>query len=230
MNKIISVFLIIFFLSFSSAIIISEVEINPSGADPGNEWIEFYSENEINFSEYLIKNNDGDEIILTGTFSGYFVYELNKQWLDNSDEKVFLYKGEELIDETDLLDDSKNNNLAFSYCGDSWEFIESTKGQENSCQEPEPDPLQNPPTQENEENSSEEEEQEVEEQTPLQEPPPKNEKKEIQTINLNSQVIKTEDSEENNKKNNAIFYIITFCVILVLLYLIKKPKQKNEFQ
>ena len=56
------------------------------------------------------------------------------------------------------------------------------------------------------------------------EPPP------IQTINLNAKTIKTQESEEINKKNYPVYIIITFSILLVFLYLIKKPKQKNEFQ
>jgi len=79
-----------------SAIIINEVELNPAGDDTGNEYIEFYSKDEINLTEYKIINNDGNELQLNQTFTGYFVFTFEKQWLDNSDEKISLYKNNHL--------------------------------------------------------------------------------------------------------------------------------------
>lgn len=128
------IILIIFLFSFVSAISITEVETNPEGTDAGNEWIEFYNEEEISLDNYTIINNDGKNISLNNiSFSGYYVYTLSKQWLDNSNESVSLYNGSGLIDETDLLDDSKNNDLTWQLCDSSWRFLNSTKGEENIC-------------------------------------------------------------------------------------------------
>ena len=137
-NKALIVIFSIFFISFSSALIITEVELNPLGDDAGNEWVEFYSEDLVNLESYKIVNNDGNEIFLNGSFTGYFVYEFEKQWLDNSDEKVFLYSSSELIQETDIFQDSTNDEKSFNFCSEEWIFINSTRNQENKCSNEEP--------------------------------------------------------------------------------------------
>ncbi len=115
------------------ALEITEVELNPEGQDLGNEWIELYSEEEINLQSYIIQNNDGDTIDLSDTFSSYHIINLEKQWLDNSDEKVILKKGEEIIAETPIFKDSSNNNLSWNLCSGEWLFVQSSKGNENNC-------------------------------------------------------------------------------------------------
>ena len=134
--KILWIFIIVAFFSISyiSAIRINEVELNPSGSDSGNEWIELYSTTETNLSGFSIMNNDGEEINLSGLFSGYYVYILDKQWLDNSDEKVVLYKEGNLLEETPIFEDSKNGDFTFNFCNSSWIFMESSKGEKNKCQ------------------------------------------------------------------------------------------------
>ncbi|MEK6945895.1 MAG: hypothetical protein AABW63_03815 [Nanoarchaeota archaeon] len=129
-KKIILVFILILFVKNLSAVIISEVELNPIGDDAGNEWVEFYSPDSINLEGYTLTNNDGDRINLTGNFNGYFVYILQKQWLDNSNEKVSLHKGSELVDQTPILLDSANNNKTWQIC-EGWSFADSTKGAKN---------------------------------------------------------------------------------------------------
>ena len=124
----------LFAINICSAIKISEIELNPAGTDKGNEWIELFSDEKINLGEYKLVNNDGKEILLNsiGDFSGYYVYQLDIQWLDNSDEKVLLYKGDELISQTDVLNDNVNDGKTWSFC-EKWEFKESTKNAENNC-------------------------------------------------------------------------------------------------
>src|SRR3989344_2131203 len=115
------------------AIRINEVDINPAGTDAGNEWVEFYNNGEISLEGYKIINNDGNNISLNGSFNGYFVYVFTKQWLDNSNESIYLYKDSQLIDQTDLLADSTNNDLTWQFCDGDWNFLNSTKGQINNC-------------------------------------------------------------------------------------------------
>lgn len=223
---------IILILPNVSAIRINEFESNPDGTDSGNEWIELYSEIEINLSDYKLVNNDGDEILLNGSFSGYFVYVFNKQWLDNSDEKVFLYKNNESINETDLFADNKNDDLTWQLC-EIWEFIGSTKGEENDCiiedgRQEENDTQETPPVNDTNEEESEEFITETanivynEPSSPIT----------SQTINLNPKVIKSEDDSESlSKSEYAFFGFVTFCILLVLLFILKRYKyKKNGFE
>jgi len=118
----------------SANIIISEVELNPPGSDAGNEWIELYSKEEINLTNWSIVNNDNQTIFLNQTFQEFLIISLEKQWLDNSDEKVFLIDNNKtIVYETTILEDSKNNEMTLNNCDDEWIFIDSTKGSENNC-------------------------------------------------------------------------------------------------
>ncbi len=126
---------IVFLLSiaFVSAIRINEVELNPAGDDTGNEWIEIYSQEEINLTYYSIKNYDNQTINLTGNFSGFFIVNFSSQWLDNSDEKIMLIFNGSVINETPLLSDSSNDNRTWQYCNGNWIFTNLTKGSDNLC-------------------------------------------------------------------------------------------------
>ncbi len=227
MKIIILFFILIFLFGKVSAIIISEVELNPEGNDIGYEWIEFYSEKEINMSEYKIVNNDGDEIILNTSFQGIFIFTFEKQWLDNSDEKIYLYKDNELIDETPILKDSKNNNFTWQFC-EEWKFLESSKNQ--IC-----DKIKGNIQKQNEENKTEEANY-------------NNYKKEgvikkkenitdkIYKSNNTRKIIKASQnikSKENNKFLNKSIYakygLIAFCFLLLILFIKNKKRYKNEF-
>lgn len=148
----ISFLLCILLISNVYAIRINEVEMNPAGDERilKNEWVEFYNDGEISLEGYRIINNDGDNISLNGSFNGYFVYTFANQWLDNSNESIYLYKDLVLIDQTDLFDDSNNNDLTHQFCEGGWEFLNSTRGQENNCiVDEEIIPLENNESQEN---------------------------------------------------------------------------------
>lgn len=104
---------------------ITEVELNPEGADSGNEWIELYSEDEIDLDGWYLENEDGGVFNLSGSIDGYEVIEFNKQWLDNSEAFVTLYDGDNNeIDETDLLDDSDNDDSTWQLCDGDWDFLD----------------------------------------------------------------------------------------------------------
>jgi len=116
-----------------SALEISEIESNPAGSDSGNEWVELFSDEEVSLEGYYLENKDGTEVQnLSGNFSGYFVVDLDGQWLDNSKEVVFLKKDGEIFDESPEISDGDNNGKTWNKC-DEWVFIESSKGEENSC-------------------------------------------------------------------------------------------------
>jgi len=78
-----------------------------------------------------------------------------------------------------------------------------------------------------------EERQEMEELQEIAEPVSREiEPIELQTINLNPKVIKSEDDNENlSKSNYAIYGLVFFCVLLVVLFIFRKNKyNKNEFR
>jgi len=255
--SIFSIIISIFFISSVSAssLRINEVELNPSGTDAGNEWVELYSEDEINLTGYKLVNNDGDEINLSGIIpnTNYFVYVFEKQWLDNSDEKVFLYNNSELIDETEVFQDSNDDSFAFSYCNNSnsWIFTNSTKSEENNC-------IINPENNDdNETNNSENQtnnstnnstqktkttKTETHNENTLSETNTLPTNSETQTIsenkneiiNLNPQTIKTSENnpidKSDNKNNYSNYLLLGFGVILLFLFLIKDRKKKTEFK
>jgi len=233
------VILIILLVTNISALRINEVELNPPGTDAGNEWIELYSAKEIDLEDYKIVNNDGGEISLSGSFKGYFIIELEKQWLDNSDEKVFLYEGEDLIDKTDLLEDSKNNDKTWQYCAPYWEFLEESKDRLGQCdvdeekiKEEEGVAAQNEERDEiievNKTITSEGGGGEDGGKTKKTQP-----SKSFEIISLNPQVIKSTDGSDSNKEKGkskyAIFSIIGLCVLIGILVWLRKNKYKNEF-
>ena len=84
-----------------------------------------------------------------------------------------------------------------------------------------------------EEEEVNEERQEIEEYQEIDEPVSRETTPiELQTINLNPKVIKSEDDNENLGKNNyAVYGLVFFCVLLVVLFILRKNKyRKNEFR
>lgn len=216
MNKKVVFLIIVFSICFVSALRINEFELNPEGDDSGNEWVELYHWDKIDLTGYKLVNGDGGEIELSGSFEEYFVYTFEKQWLDNKDEQIFLYKGEELIDETPIDYDSQNDGRTLQYCEGEWIFEENTKGEENLCEEPE-------------------KEKEKETEKILDFETSKNvvekQETEISTINLNPKDIKIEnDSEILDKDKYSKYGIGFFCVLICFLFLLKKRNRKNEFR
>jgi hypothetical protein len=117
----------------SAVVRINEVELNPEGSDSGNEWIELYSDTNEQLINWQIKNNDNQVKYFNASFNGFYIIRLSSQWLDNSEEKVtLLNSNNEIISQTDLLLDSKNNAETWQYCS-AWIFNPSTEGKENNC-------------------------------------------------------------------------------------------------
>ncbi|MEK6888740.1 MAG: hypothetical protein AABW80_01390 [Nanoarchaeota archaeon] len=146
-------FIFIFFISFANALIISEVESNPPGADSGEEWIELYSEFTVNLNAYFLENEDGDIINLSGNIERYLIVQLEKQWIDNSDAVIYIKNASGIVHQTSSLDDAKNDNLTWNFCNEAWVFEQETKNSENSCGE---NSVFNPPSNVSEEETSQE--------------------------------------------------------------------------
>jgi len=117
----------------SAEIRVNEIELNPEGSDSGNEWIELYSDTNEQLINWQIKNSDNQVKYFNASFNGFYIIRLSSQWLDNSEEKVTLLNpNNEIISQTDLLLDSKNNAETWQYCS-AWIFNPSTEGKENNC-------------------------------------------------------------------------------------------------
>lgn len=129
----ISIFFLVLSLSLSSAISINEIELNPSGADSGNEWIELYSDSAFSLNDYYLENEDGNIYNLSGEISNYLIISFNKQWLDNSKAIIYLKKDNITITQTAEISDLKDNNLTINKCGNSYILLESSKGEKNKC-------------------------------------------------------------------------------------------------
>jgi len=132
-----SLLLAIVFISLVCAIRINEVESNPEGSDAKNEWIELYSENEIDLDGWRIENGDQQSKELEGVFQGYIIINFSAQWLDNSEESLSLYEGDVLRDSFTSFEDSYNDNRTWQYCDGDWSFLDSSKNKENDCEEEE---------------------------------------------------------------------------------------------
>ncbi len=219
------IFILLIAIPLVSSIQISEFELNPAGTDTGNEWIEFYCGEKTDLKNYEIINNDGNKINLSGNCEGYFIYVFEKQWLDNTDEKIILRENGKLIDETKIADDSKNDDSTWQFC-DEWVFKKETKNQKNCDEKIEEEIIQKNGTKsksviveklaENKINSS-----------------LIAEEKNIETIKLTGKNIKGENVNEILKKNNyAIYGFVIFCILIVFLFILKfkKGKYKNEFE
>ena len=119
---------------------INEVEGNPgfsTQSDIGREYVELYSESEINLTNWRLVNEDNDTRNLNETFSGYLIINFSKQWVDDDNETYIL-----LIDNLGIIRsnfssfyDKDNDNKTWQYCDElGWIFANGTKGLQNNCQ------------------------------------------------------------------------------------------------
>lgn len=212
--------------SFVSAVRINEFEANPSGSDSGNEWVELYSEAEINLEGYFLQADD-KKLNLSGSFSGYLVISFESQFIDNENEIIYLKKGEEIIDETEMFDDNKNNGKTWNFCEEIWEFLDSSKGEINVCQE-------DSSNDGNESNDEEEEDSEdgdgeessKEENEVIYEKEEKIQSETTGKIILNSPKENNANKEfvssEQKVRNGVVYGFLTLCVFLIILLALRR--------
>jgi hypothetical protein len=129
-------------ISLVSSVRINEVEANPNGTDSGNEWVELYSDIEIDLTNWTLRDLDNHTIELDQTFSGYLVINLEGTWLRNTNESVFLYNGTTPVDITGIINDDQDEQ-SWNYCDSSWEFRNPTQGTENNCTTSQQSPTEN---------------------------------------------------------------------------------------
>jgi len=126
---------LVFLVGFVYAEIrINEVELNPEGTDSGNEWIELYSSNNVEMTNWEIKNKDLESYLFNASFLGYYKLIIEKSGiLTNDNQIISLYNGTNKISFTTNLSDSENNNKTWQYCSGEWLFRQGTPGAENNC-------------------------------------------------------------------------------------------------
>ena len=216
MKKLMFIFGLIFLLSLINevcAVRINEVELNPVGKDSGNEWIELYSDEEIDLSSWKLINNDNDSIELNQVFQGYLVINFDTQWLDNEDEKVFLYYDLELIDDTLLFSDSDDDDKTWSYCDGDWVFVSSTKDLVNFCGEDKEERNLNISKEINEAKENSSMENEIIQLGKMESPKTEN-------IKTNENIIYKSKSELIKKY--SVFGFALLCVVLSILLVLNK--------
>ena len=72
----ISLVFLLFMISFVSAIQINEIELNPKDeCGDCTEWLELYSEQEINLNGWIITDASNKTLNLTGIINGYYILE-----------------------------------------------------------------------------------------------------------------------------------------------------------
>src|SRR3989344_5982369 len=141
MKTVLGVLFLIVLVANVSAVIISEVKINPAEGRLGREWIELYNDDNIatDISGWMIYDGLTSPAkrytIPEGTTikgEGYFVVELSSATiLNNNGDFVTLYDASQnKIDETDTLKEATSSTSTWQFCS-SWELKEHTKGKEN---------------------------------------------------------------------------------------------------
>ena len=139
----ISVFLsLILLMNFASAVIvINEVELNPFGNPDLDEWVEIYSDEEVDLSGWYIIDKSGDKTFfinetLNPLVSRFYVLEeFDSNELVNGGENISLVNsGDAVIDSVLNLDDGDNDDSTWSRLPDvtgNFTFQEETKGAPN---------------------------------------------------------------------------------------------------
>ncbi len=232
-RSVLMLLLTILLISIISSIKITEVELNPPGNDQGSEWVELYSTDTVNIDKYSLMNNDGKKVSLSGSFQGYYVYIFEKQWLDNTNEKVSLYLGGNSIDETDILNDSANNEKTWQYCN-GWEFKDQTKKRDNECE------VVNEEKPVVSDKNSKKNETQAEDKKIIKVTNSNNksfnenigEEPVIpKVIKLSAKTIKSPEINQSKGQSNYAFYgLIAFAALLGVLFLLRRRKYRNEFR
>ena len=115
---------------------INEIELNPAGEDNGNEWVELYSDEQIEINGWKIRSSNGRNMSFNASFSGYYILTCSRNLLTNANNSITLFdEHNKEIDSAGAFSDNANNDKTWQYCNGEWQFIESTKGEDNACEE-----------------------------------------------------------------------------------------------
>ena len=227
---------------------INEIELNPAGDDFGNEWIELYSDQQLEINNWTIESNNGRNMSFNASFSGYLVVIASRNLLTNSNNSLKLIddKGNPL-EETSGFTDNANNDKTWQYCANAWIFSNSTSGEENACLAPKNQTVIENITQSNNSNQNLTNENktttidnnyDLEYNTPAKSNSSVN-NEQVQTessgiIKLGSaKEIKEENrivykSKKEYIKDYAIYGFTLLCIILMALVLIQSHRQNRE--
>lgn len=116
-----------------SGLALSEIELNPTGEDRGNEWVELYSAESVNLEEYTLVNGRGIAFNLSGTLQGYAIFHVPGNWLVNTNASVLLRHEETILQHVESLEDTANNANTWSACGSEWTFGPGSPEDDNGC-------------------------------------------------------------------------------------------------
>jgi hypothetical protein len=216
-----------------SGLQITEVELNPNDdCNDCSEWIELYSEEELNLNGVILKDAGNKTANLSGTIIGFKIYETKKIGitLNNANEILKLYLNEEEIFSTPIISDSKNNNLTWQYYLGNWIFKEQTKGRLYEEKDKELNNL-------SEKEETIEEPENAEKRYEQTDTSLSNEySNEDSPIILETEGIKTKkniiyQSKANNIKSITIYSICLICIFVLLISIIgdKNEKQNKNF-
>ncbi len=212
------------------ALRLNEIEANPEGDDSGFEWVELYSLDAVSIDGYILDHEGrGAPLNLSGSFQGFFIINLQTQWLRNLNETVYLKFNEEVIDSVGSFNDNKVEKT-YGLCDGEWKFTSSTKNEENYCDSGNTQTTTN--NSQNQQNSNSEDEQEETNESldnkvidvvnltkKLSEDIP--DKKSKISLNENNE-LKSEITKTYKTRINVIYFFIGFCVLLVVLIAFKK--------
>lgn len=205
----------------SSALRINELESNPEGEDSGFEWVELYSEDNVNLEGYVLDHDGRGALInLSGSFQGFFVITLQTQWLRNSNETVYLKLNNGVVDRVGPFSDNKEDKT-YGLCDDGWKFMSPSKNGENDCGQTNNNETSN---EKRRENNTEEKKSKINNTVALKdetasESVPKQNKKIVlgEQPNTVGEITKT-----YNVRVSVIYFFMGFCVLLVILIALRK--------
>ncbi len=131
---ILCIFLSVMAISYvNAAVYINEIEVNPPGADSGNEWIEIFNDGApINLSGWYLQNKEGDNYTLNGIVITKFYVLDGLSGLTNTNQTIKLFDNAGLLkDSFGPLVDGNNDERTWSRMPDGtgdFVFQPATKG------------------------------------------------------------------------------------------------------
>ncbi|MGC8885147.1 MAG: lamin tail domain-containing protein [Candidatus Nanoarchaeia archaeon] len=149
-------FALLLFLYPTHAVFISEVMPNPSGLEPAGEWIELYSDQQVDLQNWSVKDEKNTSYTFSLSFDGFAILACNesvfrtnfpnvtvpifslnctgKGWLNNGNETLYLYdENSSLIDDVSWF--GTKENYSISKCQTKWLNTSPSPGSPNFCQE-----------------------------------------------------------------------------------------------